>query len=161
MGLNEHNFLRACHEPNFFGSRAELEPETYELQPSSSLDFTFSLKPSWAEPRSSLNLRLVQPSNVDHIHILFQKRLPNSMYVGFCQIGSRIFGMGDFFFKLFTIESFTNKDRLLKLVSIKKISNFQKWYCSKIRKFDHFETLKLRQKFNFQPFSTFNFLYLK
>ena len=33
MGLNEHNFLRACHEPNFFGSRAELEPETYELQP--------------------------------------------------------------------------------------------------------------------------------
>ena len=60
------------------------------------------------------------------------------MYVGFCQIGSRIY--------------FTNKDRLLKLVSIKKNSKkyFQKWYCSEIRKFEHFETLKLRQKFNFQ-----------
>ena len=49
MGLNEHIFLRACHEPNFFGSRAELEPETYELQPSSSLDFTFSHELSRAE----------------------------------------------------------------------------------------------------------------
>ena len=64
-----------------------------------------------------------------------------------------------FFFKLFTNDTFTNKDKLLKLVSTKKIKKriFSKKNCSKIWKFEHFETLKPPQKLNFQLFSTFIF----
>ena len=65
-----------------------------------------------------------------------------------------------FFFKLFTIESLTNKDKLLRLVSIKRI---KKIYISKnkiVQKYENSNIFKLWNSAKNSIFNFFNFYFL-
>ena len=102
--------------------------------------------------------------HVDHIHILFQKNVSKFCICRFLPNWLWNFLYGKFFhvffFKFFTIESITNKDKLLRLVSIKIIkknifSKIKLFKNVKIQTFSNFET---PSKIQFSTFLDFYFL---
>ena len=98
--------------------------------------------------------------HVDHIHRLFLKNVSKFCICRFLPNWLWNFLYGKFFhvffFKLFTNDTFTNKDKLLRLVSTKKI---KKRIFSKKKLF---KNLKIRTFWNFEtpPNSIFNFFQL-